>query len=331
MRLLVLIPCRNEAAVIERKLHNLAQVRWPAVAGQQRIVVVDDGSSDGTAQRARAAAAQLPAHLALEVIENQVRPGKPGAMQAGLARCEPDTDLVVLSDADVLLEPAALMELVQAFEREPHLGMACGAQRFVDPQTGAPAGAAWDHWTARVRHWESQWGALYSVHGQLLAWRAHLRLMPPLGIAADDIALALAVRSKGWQVRLVPQAIFIEHKTTPGPQAQEQALRRARAYLQVVRRVRPPMRSIAARVQCALYRNVPPAAPLLTVVALLALALGPIPWLEGYWRAVPLLLVGISLLTPPVRRWWQLMRLIARAQALERQASIAERWEMLRT
>ena len=40
------------------------------------------------------------------------------------------------------------------------------------------AAAGWDRWTARARRLESRFGALFSVHGQLLAWRAELGLLP---------------------------------------------------------------------------------------------------------------------------------------------------------
>jgi len=40
--------------------------------------------------------------------------------------------VIVLTDADVVIAPEALVELARAFEREPRLGMATGSQRFVD-------------------------------------------------------------------------------------------------------------------------------------------------------------------------------------------------------
>ena len=62
----VVVPCRNERAVIARKLLNLALLRWPETDGRpHRIVVVDDGSEDGTAGVAGALAGQLfPPHRA---------------------------------------------------------------------------------------------------------------------------------------------------------------------------------------------------------------------------------------------------------------------------
>jgi len=331
MRLFVLIPCRNEARVIARKLENLRGLRFPAAAAPHRVIVVDDHSSDDTRALAAAFGAELQSGVGLRVIASADRPGKPGAMRAGLALLEPGFDLVVLSDADVLLEPDSLLALSQAFEARAELGMACGAQVFLDPLSGAQAGAPWDRWTARWRALESRAGALYSVHGQLLAWRAALALVPPLGVAADDIALALEVRARGLRVERVPRAVFIEHKTPAGADADAQAVRRARAYLQVVRAVRPRLPSALGRVQCALYRELPPMAPLLTWIACCVLALGGAALLNGWWRTLPAALIVMALLSPPGRRWLALMGIIARARRLERSGPQPEAWEMSRS
>ena len=48
----VLVPCHDEAGVIERKLRNLAAVRWPASERPHALIVVDDHSSDDTARLA---------------------------------------------------------------------------------------------------------------------------------------------------------------------------------------------------------------------------------------------------------------------------------------
>lgn len=272
MKLGILVPCHNEAAVIERKLANLARCAGIETA---RVVVVDDGSEDGTAEKALAAGAR--------VVRNRERPGKPGALRTGIAELA-GCELIVLTDADVLLEPRALAELALAFEREPGLAMACGAQRFTNGST------AYDRWTARVRRLESRFGLLFSVHGQLLAWRAALGLAPTLGIAADDLDLMLQARRHG-RVRLVSSAVFLEEKCAPGPLADEQALRRARAYLQLVRAKGPGLPGFLGALQWQFYRRAP-------------------------------------LLWP---RRTRLGRVIARASELEARSTLPERWDMART
>jgi hypothetical protein len=339
----VLVPCRDEAAVIGRKLANLAAADWPAAPRAHRVVVVDDGSRDGTGEIARARVPLFAGSRAtLEVLENVGRPGKSGALEVGLASLRGQVDLLVLSDADVILEPAALAALSQAFASEAELGMACGTQRFVRSladdgttraaQGGELADAAglYDRWTALVRRLESRRGRLFSVHGQLLAWRASLGLAPTPGLAADDLDLMLQARLAPSAIRLVPAARFLEVKTPAGAQRRAQELRRARAYLQFLRH--PRMAELARRggpaerLQVALYRRLPPAAPWLFLLAAL-LAAAAIASLHPAGAWLVLALIACALLFAPARRLARLLRVIARARRAEARLSLTDRWE----
>jgi hypothetical protein len=234
--------------------------------------------------------------------------------------------------------------------------MASGAQRFVaavEAGGRTPVGAdstagVYDRVTAWVRGLESRAGRLFSVHGQLLAWRTDLAIAPTPGFAADDLDLMLQVRARagaGARVELVPDACFLEVKAT-GPAAREQALRRARAYVQVVRawEARPPrsgqvVRAWEARRPCGegrlaraqwrFYRHVPLAAPALTVGFVLAL-LAAAAWAFGIPGALAALgavvLAGVTV----ARGWLVLVLCIRAAGRAERAAPLAERWEMAR-
>lgn len=329
----VLVPCRNEAAVIERRIANLAAEDWPA--GAHRVTVVDDGSTDGTADRARRAieAAPFPAGVAVECVANEGRPGKAGAMRAALERWGTDVDLVVLTDADVVQRRGSLAALVDAFARDERLGLACAAQCFVHelPADGSapsaappgPAAAPWDRWTAVARRAESRRGALWSAHGQLMAWRASLGLSPAADVAADDLDLSLALRRAhpGAAARLIDGALFFEVKPARGAR-DDQALRRARAWFQAIDR--------APRVggaQAALYRFVPRRAPELAAggVALVVLTGWLVAGVAG--GLVAALAPAVLAATPTGRHVAFLLRTIARARRVERERPLDARWE----
>jgi len=345
MRLLVVVPCRDEAVLVRRRIANLALCTWPASREPHRVVIVDDGSRDGTAAAASAAIAEHFASrtdVEARVVANGIRPGKPGAVRAGLAQGSDGFDLVVLTDADVVVEPGALLALAAAFEREPRLALACGAQRFVadlapdgscrarDGAEPRDAAGTFDRWTAAVRRLESRAGILFSVHGQLAAWRADLGLAPTFGVAADDVDLrfqAKARASEPRRVELVPGAVFLEVKTPPGPDREAQAARRARAWFQVVRRGPIPARGALETAQAWGYRAGPRAAPIATWCAVPAMSA--ILLLLGEPRlALAILAAGAVLALSPIgRRWIGLARTIAAASRAERSEPVAERWE----
>src|SRR6185436_12004113 len=368
----VIVPCRNEAPLIERKLRNLVNGRWPFSQRPHQIVVVDDGSTDGTAERARELCTQLFAKpsatnrmsvpmitdkvpAAARVIVNGGPPGKAGAIRAALqelAAAGPGVDVLVLTDADVILRPPSLLQLEHAFRTRPELGMACGRQEFVrdllDDGTcrgrdaKEPVGAAepYDRWTAQVRRRESRKGRLFSVHGQLLAWRAALGIAPTPGIAADDLDLMFQVRAKGQRVELLEGPTFLETKPTTRQARHEQQLRRAQAYLQVMAgRSAPPGASLGERLQILGYRRLPLLLPWLLVPGLVALvALTAILWMlptdAGLLVAIlrgllPALLIALLLVlvSPTGRQLRELLGVIRQAQSAERSSPIADRWE----
>ncbi|MEX1025639.1 MAG: glycosyltransferase [Planctomycetota bacterium] len=282
----VIVPARDEARVVLRRLENLRIAVWPA--GEHRVVLVDDGSTDDTLRRARAWATHEPRlPFRFDVVTNEVEPGKAGAIRQGLATLGPDVELVVLTDADVVMHPRALGALVAAFHADPGLAIACGAQRFVKSladdgssrgQSLGPllqAGTFYDRATAWVRTLESRFGKLVSVHGQLLAWRSESNLSPRSGVAADDLDLVFQARRAGGRARRVAAAVFYEEKTPPGSAAREQALRRARAWFQIfVATERALGPSALDRAQEFAYRALPRWLPEILAAAAVLLTVG---------------------------------------------------------
>ena len=108
------IPARNEADVVGRAVASLLSQR-PALD----IVLVNDQSSDGTAEAADGAAAELGASNRLTVLSGRPLPpgwtGKLWALQQGidhvLARSAP-AEFLLLSDADIAYAPDSIAALV---------------------------------------------------------------------------------------------------------------------------------------------------------------------------------------------------------------------------
>ncbi len=112
-----------------------------ALAGRRRppggieVVVVDDGSTDGTADIVEALG--LPS---VRVIR-QPNAGKPAALNTGSPGHRP-VDMLVMVDGDTVFEPDTVRELVQPFA-DPRVGAVAGNAKVGNKRQ--PASARWQH------------------------------------------------------------------------------------------------------------------------------------------------------------------------------------------
>jgi hopene-associated glycosyltransferase HpnB len=113
-RICVIVPARNEAAMIAQSVISLAEQNYP---GEFRIFVVDDHSEDGTASIARGAAEKAGASSRVEILAApQLAPGWTGklsAMNAGVhAAAQSAPEYFWFTDADIAHSPDSLRRLV---------------------------------------------------------------------------------------------------------------------------------------------------------------------------------------------------------------------------
>lgn len=121
-RIAVVISARNEAEVIGRSIASLLNQRGN---NSIHVFVVDDGSTDRTAEIARQTAAQTNQSSDLTVIEGQPLPpgwtGKLWAVQQGVERAQDfKPDFLLLTDADILHGADSIATLVTVAESGPY-------------------------------------------------------------------------------------------------------------------------------------------------------------------------------------------------------------------
>ena len=123
----VVIPCRNAARWIGETLDALAQQSLPPT----EVILVDDGSSDGSALRAQEWSRDHPGALFALRIMQQAPAGVAAAVNRGVH--ETDQPLIVRVDADDLVAPTFLASLSRALSDHPAAGYAyCAMQMFGD-------------------------------------------------------------------------------------------------------------------------------------------------------------------------------------------------------
>lgn len=200
----LIVPAHDERVASVTVLHALERLDYPT--DRLFIVLVSDGSTDGTAEQFSDWSAE---RLHVETIALPVRVGKAIALNEALAVSR--GDVIAVIDADMRPRPDYLRRMVAAF-RQPDVGGAAGFIQPSDPDaTPVSRYAAVETW----------------VH-QLVksAGKDRLRLNPPtLGAAAyrtealvgiggfpvvphgTDVAVTVALTKAGWTTRFVPDAI----------------------------------------------------------------------------------------------------------------------------
>jgi len=107
MKLSILIPVYNEAATIKEILKRVQEV--PINGVEKEIIIVDDGSQDGTREILRNEVE--PGLSGGKVLYHERNQGKGAALQTGLA--EVTSDIVLIQDADLEYDPQDYPHLVR--------------------------------------------------------------------------------------------------------------------------------------------------------------------------------------------------------------------------
>lgn len=198
----------DEEACVQEKIENALDLDWPA--SRLEVLVACDGCSDRTAAVAREAGGER-----VRVFE-YARRGKAASVSALVG--EARGDIVVMTDANVLLDRNALRALVRAFE-DPLVGAAVGRLALFDPaEASAREGAYWLY-ESLLKWLEGRHGCVLGANGGIYAVRRGLFTALPADTIVDDFVIPLRIALKGWRVPYVPDAVGREE--TPGDTAAE--------------------------------------------------------------------------------------------------------------
>lgn len=209
----VLLATRNRATLLEATLQSFRRQQLEGLSWE--IVIVDNGSSDGTEEVIRQASAHLPI-----VVAHETRPGKNRALNHGLGFL--GGDLVVFTDDDIVADPRWIIELHAATARLRTADIFAGVVNPLYP----PDTAAWlqQHEFARQAFAKFHppvpegvlpdqfvpYGANFAVRRSAMA---AYRFSEYLGPQAGDYAMGgesdfiLRLRRNGAVIAFVPSAV----------------------------------------------------------------------------------------------------------------------------
>ncbi len=192
----LLISAYNEAAVIQEKIENSLALDYPS--DKLQVIVINDGSSDGTDAIVERYAAQGITHHRVEG-----RVGKNVAINSAWPMVK--GEIVVFSDATSLYCKEAIRRMVSHFADE-RIGCVGGEVRYVDAQAGMAQGED-SYWKYEryLKRLESSIGQLFTLSGAIFAIRHDLfrELHPRI---ANDFQIPVDVASRGFSIIYEPEA-----------------------------------------------------------------------------------------------------------------------------
>jgi cellulose synthase/poly-beta-1,6-N-acetylglucosamine synthase-like glycosyltransferase len=195
----LIVAAYDEEEVIEAKVANALALDYPRE--RLELIVASDGSADATAERARAAGADLVLDLP--------RGGKLASQNAAAERAA--GEILAFSDANSVWRPDALRRLVEPLA-DPSVGYACGQVRFLDAGGGNLEGAYW-RYEMGVRKRESALAGVTAGNGAIYAVRRDAYIpLPPA--ASHDLSLPFELAKRGRRSLYAPSA-RAEEKMVP--------------------------------------------------------------------------------------------------------------------
>jgi len=233
----VLIAARNEA---ERIQETIAYIAGQDYAGPIEVLVVDNGSTDGTRTVAEAfgAATGQPVRCISEP-----RPGKSHALNTGLAAV--GTELVISLDADTVLHPRAVRQLVARLLSAPPDVQAVAGSVLVRNSRDSlwTRMQEWDYFLgiASVKRMQGLYQGTLVAQGAFSLYRTQAVLAAggwPDAIG-EDIVLTWQLMRHGARVYYEPSAVAFTAAPTRLVHLARQRARWARGMVEGLRSVKP--------------------------------------------------------------------------------------------
>lgn len=199
----VIVPAHNEERVIAATIQSLLLADYP----RAEIIVVDDGSTDGTYAQALAASGDDPR---VRVV-SRPNGGKASALNFGISLTE--AEIIVALDADTVFLPDTIGKLARHFEN-PRVGAVSGNAKVGNRVNVLTKWQALEYITSQNldRRACGALNCITVVPGAVGAWR-RLTMLEAGGFAQDTLAedadLTLAILRLGYRVSYDEKAIAL--------------------------------------------------------------------------------------------------------------------------
>lgn len=197
----LLVAAYNEEDYIEEKIQNSLALHYPNQ--KLNFLFITDGSDDNTPNIVKK-------YEAIQLMHEPARRGKIAAVERAMPFVE--TEIVVFTDANTMLNPDAIYNMVRHYA-DPKVGAIAGEKRIQveekDNASGAGEGFYW-RYESKLKTWDSEWYSVVGAAGELFSIRKSLFEPVPSDTLIEDFYLTLSIAKKGYRVVYEPQAYALE-------------------------------------------------------------------------------------------------------------------------
>lgn len=233
----LLIAAYNEEDIIQQKMENNYSLDYPSELFE--ICWVSDGSTDRTNELLE------PYLLDKDVNKPKVtlifkpeRGGKTAALNHAMKLIK--SPIVVFTDANTMLNPQAISEIVKQFSN-PKVGCVAGEKRVTIGTGSGAASSEGIYWKYESFLKNMDW-RLYSTvgaAGELYAIRSNLFRPLPQDTLLDDFVLSMKIAEEGYRIAYCPTAYAQEDGSLNMKEEEKRKIRISAGGLQSIARLLP--------------------------------------------------------------------------------------------
>ncbi len=225
----IFIASYNEKEIISSKVQNLRLLDYPK--DKLKCLWITDGSNDGSEM-------YLQNFTDMQVLHETERKGKIGAMNRGMKYVK--TPIVVFCDANSLLVPQAIKNVVAAFS-DNSVGCVAGEKQIIkhnaDIAVSSGEGIYWQY-ESLIKKLESEVNSTIGAAGELFAIRTELFQKVEPDTVLDDFIISLRIAQKGYKIKYVPGAVAIETSSVSIAEEMKRKIRIAAGCIQTIPRLK---------------------------------------------------------------------------------------------
>ncbi len=220
-----LVPAFNELDFVDKKVKNGFEMDYPKE--KVHFVWITDGSDDGTPEK-------LKTYPNIQVFHSPERRGKTAALNRAVALI--NTDIIVCSDANTLLNKEALKEITKPFAN-PEIGAVAGEKKVLK-ETHDDASSSGENFYWKYESWLKQLEVSFysgiAVVGELFAFRKSVFTPMPEDTLLDDFVLSLKTIEKRYKIGYSKNAYAMEKASASIAEEMKRKVRIAAGGFQTV-------------------------------------------------------------------------------------------------